>query len=284
MVGEIEALRLRLRAFDGAMPAVHLDPALVRPSRWSNRHESAYASPAFDRFLDNVALAGGNEQPILVRQDGAGRYELVYGHRRHRACVELGLRVFAVVWAGTMTDLDLFLAMERENREREDLSPYDQGRMYAVALDCGLFASMRKLAVTIGVSHTWIRKALQIAGLPGEVIAAFSDPTAIQPAHAEDITAALTADPVGVMRRAAELGASKHSTKRSAAAVVDWLVARAVLHEEKFLIRCGSKTVGHWRRDGKGRAMVTLDVGVSNDGAMERVVASIERALGGLET
>ena len=107
-------------------------PALVRPSRWSNRHESAYASPGFDRFVDNVALAGGNGQPILVRQEGAG-YELVYGQRRHRACAELGLAVFAVVWVGPMSDLDHFLAMERENREREDLSPYEQGRMYVDA-------------------------------------------------------------------------------------------------------------------------------------------------------
>ena len=39
--------------------------------------------------------------------------------------------------------------------------------------------------------------------------------------------------------------------------------------------------MGHWRRDGKGRAVVTLDIGVSDDGAMVRVVAAIEDALGG---
>ena len=125
MTGEIDALRSRLEIFDGAMPAVHLDPALVRPSRWSNRHESVFSSLAFERLLDNVYLAGGNETPILVRQVDSA-YEIVFGHRRHRACSELGLPVFAVVWVGPMSDLDHFLAMERENRGREDLSPFDQ--------------------------------------------------------------------------------------------------------------------------------------------------------------
>ncbi len=284
MAGEIDALRERLQVFDGAMPTVHLDPDLVRPSRWSHRHESAYASPAFDQLLDSVVSAGGIEQPILVRKDGAG-YEVIFGHRRHRACLELGLAVFAVVWLGPMSDLDLFLALERENQGRQDLSPYEQGRMYDHALVMRLFSSQRRLASAIGVSHTWIRKTVQIARLPKQVIGAFADPTAIQPAHAADITEALTADEGAVMRRAEELVASKHTTKRSAAEVVDYLVGRAAPKEETFVLRCGSRTVGSWRRDGKGRAVVTLDAEVSDDAAMACVVAAIEHALGGtLET
>ena len=280
---ELDTLRQRLQAFEGAKPAVQLDPAQVRPSKWANRHESAYASPDFDRLKDNIELADGNVQPILVRRVDGG-YEIVSGHRRHRACSELGLRVFAVVCEEPLSDLELFLAMERENRERKDLSPYDQGRMYVHAIDSGLFSSQRRLGVAIGVSHTWVRKAVQIAKLPVEVIEAFPDPTAIQPAHAEDIVAALAGDAPAVMRRAAELGATKRAAKRTATEVVHRLVGRETPQEATILIRCGSKTVGHWRRDGKGRAVITLDVGVSNDGAMERVVAAIERALGGLET
>ena len=277
---ELDTLRERLRAFEGAKPAVQLDPALVRPSRWTNRHESAYASAAFERFKDNIDLADGNGQPILVRRVGAG-YEIVSGHRRHRACSELGLPVFAVVCDGPLSDLDLFLAMERENREREDLSPFDQGRMYVHALDSGLFSSQRRLAVAIGVSHTWVRKAVRIATLPVEVIDAFSDPTAIQPAHAEDIVAALAADAAAVIDRAAELAATKRTAKRSATDVVHRLIGRVNAQDEMFVIRCGPRTVGHWRRDDKGRAVVTLIADVSDDVAMARVVAGVQHALGG---
>ena len=223
---ELDTLRERLKAFEGARPAVQLDPAQLRPSRWTNRHETAYASAAFERFKDNIDLADGNGQPILVRRVDDG-YDIVCGHRRHRACQELGLPVFAVVFDEPLSDLELFLAMERENREREELSPCDQGRMYVRALDSGLFASQRKLAVAIGVSHTWVRKAIQIARLPAEVIEAFTDPTVIQPAHAEDIVAALAADAVAVIRRATELAATKRSAKRSATDVVHRLIGRA---------------------------------------------------------
>ena len=277
---ELDTLRERLKAFEGAKPAVRLDPALVRPSKWTNRHESAYASAAFERFKDNIDLADGNGQPILVRRVDGG-YEIVSGHRRHRACSELGLPVFAVVCDEPLSDLDLFLAMERENREREDLSPYDQGRMYVHALDSGLFSSQRRLAVSIGVSYTWVRKAVQIATLPVEVIDAFSDPTAIQPAHAEDIVAALAADVAAVIGRATELAATKRTAKRSATDVVHRLIGRAKPEDETFVIQCGSRTVGHWRRDGRARAVVTLNADVSDDDAMVRVVAGIQRALGG---
>ena len=284
MATEIGALRAKLQAFDGAMPTVLLDPALVRPSSWSHRHESAYASRAFEQLLSSVDSAGGIEQPILVRKDDAG-YEVIFGHRRHRACLELGLAVFAVVWLGPMSDLDLFLALERENQGRQDLSPYEQGRKYDHALVTRLFSSQRRLASAIGVSHTWIRKTVQIARLPKQVIGAFADPTAIQPAHAVDITEALTLAEGAVMRRAADLGASKQITKRSVAEVVDYLVGRSPPNEETFLLRCGSRTVGSWRRDGRGRAVLTLNADASDNAAMARVAAAIEHALGGtLET
>lgn len=275
---ELDTFRDRFNAFEGAKPAVQLDPALVRPSKWVNRHESAYASAAFERLKDNIDLSEGNEQPILVRRVDVG-YEIICGHRRHRACRELGLPVFAVVWDEPLSDLKLFLAMERENRERADLSPYDQGRMYIHALDSGLFSSQRRLAWAIGVSHTWVRKAIQIATLPVEVIGAFADPAVIQPAHAEKIAAALAKDQAGVMHRAGELGASGGRAKRTATEVVNWLIGRADPVDATILIRCGSKVVGHWQRGGRARAVITLDANVSNDGAMARVVAAIEQVL-----
>jgi len=280
---ELDALRQRLNAFEGARPAVQIDSALVRPSVWCSRHESAYSSPAFERLKDTIYSSNGNKQPILVRRVDDG-FEILCGHRRHRACSELGLPLFAVVFDEHLTALDLFLAMERENRERVDLSPLEQGRMYVHALDTGLFPSQRRLSVAIGLSHTWVRKTVQIARLPIGVIEAFLDPTAIQPVHAENIAVALAANEAAVMHRAAELSATKRTTKRSATQVVQRLVGGADAQEETFVIRCGLRTVGHWRRDGKGRAVLTLGADVSDEGTMMHVVAAIEHALGSLET
>lgn len=202
MQAELIGLRAKLEEFDGSMPTLRLDPAKVKASRWANRHESAYLTSSFASLKRSIEHSGVNTQPILVREASEDMYEVVFGHRRHRACVELGVSVLAVVWNGPMADVDLFLAMDRENRERADLSPFEQGKSYLAALASGMFPSQRRLAESLGISHTWVRKATMVAQLPPGVVECFKSPIAIQPKHAEKIFAVLETDRAGVMSRA----------------------------------------------------------------------------------
>jgi ParB family chromosome partitioning protein len=151
---ELEVLRGRLRDFDGSLVARQVDPGSIKASRWANRHEASFSTAAFAALKASIEHAGGNTQPILVRDHGAGQYEIVFGHRRHRACLELGLPVFAVVADGSLGDLEVFLSMERENRDRADLSPYEQGVSYLAAIESGLFPSVRRLAEARGATPT----------------------------------------------------------------------------------------------------------------------------------
>jgi ParB family chromosome partitioning protein len=212
---ELTVIREKLRRFDGSLITRQIDPTCIRPTRWANRHEAAFATPEFESLKASIALAGGNAQPVLVREQSTDRYEVVFGHRRHRACLELGLPVLAVVAERSMGDQEVFLSMERENRERADLSPFEQGRSYLSALDAGLFPSLRRLAEAVGVSHTWVRKSMLVAQLPDLVVQAFRSPLEIQPKHAEEIAAELERDRAGVMRRAEKL---RRSDKQLSAA------------------------------------------------------------------
>ena len=54
--------------------------------------------------------------------------------------------MFATIETGAVSDHELFSAMDRENRERADLSPYEQGTMYRRAVDEKLYPSNRRLA------------------------------------------------------------------------------------------------------------------------------------------
>jgi len=183
--GELNKLRDQLRQHDGALPTRRLDPTTVVPSAWSNRHPDAFQTPEFQSLKQDIALAGGNVQAISVRPlaDTPDRYEILFGHRRHRACLELGLPVLATIDNGAIGDLELFTAMDRENRERADLSPYEQGHMYRKALDAGLFPSNRRLAEALGVSHTWVNKVLMVADLPPAVLECFESPIVVQHKH-----------------------------------------------------------------------------------------------------
>ncbi len=176
---ENRRLTQELKAWEGATPARRLDPALVDPSRWANRHDDSFTSQDFADLKADIANAGTNVQPIKVRptQD-TGRFEIVYGHRRHRACLELGLPVFAII--ESLSETELFAEMDRENRLREDLRPYEQGEMYRKALDEKLFPSLRKLADSLGVNLSNASRAVNIARLPEEVLDAFPSRLDIQ--------------------------------------------------------------------------------------------------------
>jgi ParB family chromosome partitioning protein len=218
-----QRLEERLKLFEGSEPSRSFDPAVIEPSKWANRHPDAFKSAAFLRFKDEIKASGGNVQAILIRPIAGreGHYEIVFGSRRHRACSELGLQVKASVVSEDFSDLDLFATMDRENRERADLSPYEQGAAYRRALDEGLYPSARRLAEALGVSHTWVNNTLEVADLPPAVVRSFPSPLTIQHRHARHLRGALETDRKGVLRRAEKL--AQMEKKPSPQGVVDTL-------------------------------------------------------------
>ena len=279
--GEVSRLRDALARFDGSLPTKRLDPQQVRPSRWANRHEASFATAEFVRFKADIEHAGGNVQPILVRPiaDEADRYEIVFGHRRHRACLEAGLPVLAAICAEPLPDSELFAAMDRENRERADLSPWEQGAMYCRALEEQMFPSQRRLAESLGISHTWVRKTITVAELPEPIVECFRSPLEITFRHAEEIAGALQTDRKGVLRRAEKL---RQSERFSASAVVAALVGKhrgaAELPRE---IRVGEKVVGRVSWDARGQATVRLLPGVVHAENIDAFVKALSGAVEG---
>ena len=200
------------------------------PSSWANRHLDSYGGTDFASLKEEIQAAGGNIQPIKVRPipTGAneGKFEVVFGHRRHRACLELGLPVSALI--ESINDRLLFIEMDRENRQRADLRPYEQGEMYRRALESRLFPSMRKMAEEIGVPLSQVSKAHQIASLPGSVLQAFPSPLDIQFRWGQVLAEAFKANPERLDKVAAELVTRKGLDKAPAAPEVFELLTDTV--------------------------------------------------------
>jgi ParB family chromosome partitioning protein len=218
--GEVEELRAKLDEFDGALATRKLDPRLIVPSRFANRDEASFGTKDFSQLKTEISDAGGNVQPIKVRpipesnHGGVGQshppgepplptYEIVFGHRRHRACLELGLPVLATV--ADIAEQTLFVEMERENRSRKDLSAWEQGVMYKRALAAGIFPSNRRLAEAIGRDLSDVGKALALASLPDVVVQAFASPLDLQFRFAKALNDAWSNDPLGVAAQAVEI-------------------------------------------------------------------------------
>jgi ParB family chromosome partitioning protein len=214
---KIDMLKSEVEKLRAGKPEMKIAADEVRPSVWANRHEDSFKSAEFEALKAEIKSAGGNIQPIKVRpiRDAKDefKYEVVFGHRRHRACLELGLDILAIV--EVLDDKHLFIEMDRENRQRADLRPYEQGLMYARALDQGLFTSIRKLAEDVGADSTNVSRAVALARLPAAVLDAFESRLDIQYRWVPDLKDLADKQADLVLARAAEVTA-----KRAAGAVV----------------------------------------------------------------
>lgn len=215
-----EKLLAEANRLNGALPVRTLDASRVHASDWANRHPTAFASPEYLALKEEIRSSGGNIQPIKVRPvasalpmsalNGATdatvleqNYEIVYGHRRHRACLELELPVLALI--EDLSDAQLFAQMDRENRQREDLSPWEQGMVYARALERGLFSSMRQLAESVGCNPATVSRTIALARLPNDIVDLFASPTDLQTRWAKPLSELVRSDPHTTVERVREL-------------------------------------------------------------------------------
>jgi len=199
----VSQLEAQLKEYDGAVPIRALDPKTIRASKWANRQD--FGDESFAELKSLIAEAGGNTQPIKVRPatEGDG-YEIVFGHRRHRACLELDLPVNAIV-DREITEQGQFVQMDQENRARKNLSPWEQGVWYKRALDDNLWPSQNAMAKACGLSQGNISSALLVTELPAEVVAAFPSPHDIQFQAARKLSVAIKKAREEIVQRAVEL-------------------------------------------------------------------------------
>lgn len=178
---ERDDLATKLVEFDGANIAKRLDPKLVKQSLWANRNEASFENQDFKDLVIEIESSGGNVQPIKVRPIAGSSpqmYEIVFGHRRHRACLMLEIPVLAMI--ESLDDKALFVEMDRENRQRADLTVFEQGVMYQRALDTKVFAKAADIARASGVSDGNLSTALNLLKLPEEVLRSFQSPLDIR--------------------------------------------------------------------------------------------------------
>lgn len=203
---KMEMLKSENEALKAGKPSVLIDATLILQSDWANRLGDSFTTPDFAAFKAEIAAAGVNTQPIKVRPvsgSGGTKYEIVYGHRRHRACLELGLKVSAII--DDLDDKELFIEMERENRGRVDLTPYEQGVMYARAIDKKLFSSIRKLAEDINEDPTLVSKSITLARLPDPVLDSFVSRLDVQYRWSTALKSAIEKEPDLISARAADI-------------------------------------------------------------------------------
>ena len=113
--------------------------------------------------------AQGLVQPVVVRPRLEGGYELIAGERRWRAAREARLATVPAVVRDADDRESLLLGLV-ENVAREDLSPVEEARAYALLIDeFGL--SLGEVAERVGRSKPTISNRVRLLELPDDVLA-----------------------------------------------------------------------------------------------------------------
>jgi ParB family chromosome partitioning protein len=209
-----ENQRLKAERADGRVVLL-VDPKRVRFGPLANRDERSLnvKDEAF-RELKNDLAENGQEFPIKVRAidgDAQHDYEVVAGHRRLRAALELdrersdGFAVQVILDAHAAELKSLALKMYRENKVRSDLSPYEYGRTFRRWLDAGIFHTQAEVAAAAKLSQPAVSFYMGVAELPKEVHAAFGDPRQISLRWMQELARQLKADEAGLLARAREI-------------------------------------------------------------------------------
>ena len=106
-------------------------------------------------------------QPVVVRETGEGRYELVMGERRLRAAREAGLTAIPAIVRETPDDALLRDAL-LENLHRQQLNPLEEAAAYQQLLE-DFGATHEQLAERIGRSRSQVTNTIRLLNLPPAV-------------------------------------------------------------------------------------------------------------------
>jgi len=142
------------------LPVDQIHPNPRQPRR---RFESEPISGLADSIRTQGVI-----QPVVVRPRLAGGYELIAGERRWRAALEARVETVPAVIreAGDRESLLLGLV---ENVAREDLSPVEEARGYAVLID-EFELSLGEVAERVGRSRPAVSNKVRLLELPEDVL------------------------------------------------------------------------------------------------------------------
>jgi stage 0 sporulation protein J len=132
----------------------------------SNQPRKYFDNEKMSELKDSIKNSG-LIQPITVRKISNGKYEIVAGERRYRACRELGMENISAIEisAGDARGYELSVL---ENIQREDLNPIEEAESYLMLMEVYGY-TQEKLSEKLGKTRSSLSNKMRILKLPGSV-------------------------------------------------------------------------------------------------------------------
>ncbi len=137
----------------------------ISPNPYQPRRE--FDSKALEELKLSI-LENGLIQPVTVRRTKEGKYELISGERRLRACKEIGMFDIPAYILRVETKEAMLALSLIENLQREDLNPIEIADTYKKLLEeCNL--SHDEIAKRVGKERSTVTNFLRLLKLPSEI-------------------------------------------------------------------------------------------------------------------
>ena len=137
-----------------------VDPKSDQPRKYFDKE-------ALEQLADSI-VENGLLQPILVREYGEGRYQIIAGERRFRASKIAGLTEIPAIVLDKDDKKAAQIALI-ENIQREDLNPLEEALAYKSLAD-EFDMTQEELAIKVGKSRSAIANMIRLLDLPDEVL------------------------------------------------------------------------------------------------------------------
>ncbi|WJH33984.1 ParB/RepB/Spo0J family partition protein [Paenibacillus sp. CC-CFT747] len=101
--------------------------------------------------------------PIKVRTVAGGRYKIIYGNRRYKACMRLALPSIPCIVSTADNELEIYLEQVAENLNRESFNPVEEAEAFHKLMNDPKFSSSVKfLSSKLGKPETYIKHKLDL--------------------------------------------------------------------------------------------------------------------------
>lgn len=159
---ERQKTRSSLPPVDITDSIIHMDISKVEPD--FNQPRKYFNETTLDE-LKNSIKENGVKTPIVVRPIPNGKYKIVSGERRWRACGELQFKTIPVI-IRQLDDSHAFFDALTENIQRDEMHFLDEAVAYKYLLDRGMASTQAEIGKILGVQQQRISDKLKLMSLP----------------------------------------------------------------------------------------------------------------------
>ena len=149
---------------EGSADVVRIPAGMIEPNPFQPR--MSFDTEALEELTNSIRTLG-LIQPITVRKTDDGKYQIISGERRFRACRAAGMD-FIPAYIRSASDQGMLEMAIVENIQREDLDPIEVALGYRRLIEeCSL--TQEQMAERIGKKRASVTNYLRLLKLPAKV-------------------------------------------------------------------------------------------------------------------